>query len=109
MAWEASRVLALALLTGCSGPGPAKTDPAPICEATGPLDDTLTIADVQALGTHNSYHIQPDEVLDASHAYTQPTLDAQADLGVRAFELDVHLGDDGIFQVFHLPVIDPKS
>ena len=48
-------------------------------------------------------------MLDSSHAYTQPTLDAQADVGVRAFELDVHLGDDGAFQVFHLPGIDPES
>jgi hypothetical protein len=83
--------------------------PAPTCDATGPMDDTLTVADVQAIGTHNSYHIEPDEVLDASHAYTQPELDAQADLGVRAFELDVHLGEDGAFQVFHLPTIDPLS
>jgi hypothetical protein len=73
------------------------------------MDGELTVADVQAIGTHNSYHVEPDEVLDASHAYTQPALDVQADLGVRAFELDVHRAEDGTFLVFHLPTIDPES
>ena len=99
-----------AALVGCTGPSDSGApDASPVCTAVGPFDDSLTLADVQALGTHNSYHIEPDTVLDSSHAYTQPTLDAQADVGVRAFELDVHLGDDGAFQVFHLPGIDPES
>ncbi|MES2644534.1 MAG: Ca2+-dependent phosphoinositide-specific phospholipase C [Myxococcota bacterium] len=100
-------------ILACSGPDGAPDtapDDVPVsCDLAGPMDDVLTIADVQALGTHNSYHIEPDTVLDASHAYTQPTLDAQADVGVRAFELDVHLGEDGVFQVFHLPVIDAET
>jgi hypothetical protein len=105
------RHLPVAFLAACTG-GRTPEDSGPTwatCDAAGPMDDTLTLADVQALGTHNSYHIEPDEVLDASHAYTQPALTRQADVGVRAFELDVHLGDDGAFQVFHLPAIDPKS
>lgn len=98
------------LLLACATPEPADTATDwPDCTASGPLDEGLTVADVQALGTHNSYHVEPDVVLDPSHAYTQPPLDAQADVGVRAFELDVHLGDDGVFQVFHLPAIDPES
>ncbi|MDP2309419.1 MAG: Ca2+-dependent phosphoinositide-specific phospholipase C [Pseudomonadota bacterium] len=103
------------LVLACAGPDDTPDDEtgAPPttagCEAAGPMDDALDLADVQALGTHNSYHIEPDQLFDASHAYTQPTLDAQADVGVRAFELDVHLGDDGVFQVFHLPGIDPLS
>ncbi len=100
----------LAGLVGCTGQTDSGApDASPVCTPVGPLDDSLTLADVQALGTHNSYHIEPDTVLDSSHAYTQPTLDAQADAGVRAFELDVHLGDDGAFHVFHLPGIDPES
>lgn len=108
-------LLLLALLApGCDAPAdaPDSGDTAaaiPTCTATGPLDGHLTIADVQALGTHNSYHVEPDELFDASHAYTQPPLDAQADLGVRAFELDVHLGDDGEFKVLHLPAIDEET
>lgn len=100
----------LLLLLACAGPDDTATAPTwATCAESGPLDDVLTMADVQALGTHNSYHVEPDAVMDASHAYTQPTLDAQADLGVRAFELDVHLGEDGAFQVFHLPAIDPET
>lgn len=100
----------LLLLLACATPPPVDTAADwPACTATGPLDDALTLPDVQALGTHNSYHVAPDVVLDPSHDYTQPPLDQQADLGVRAFELDVHLDDDGVFEVFHLPAIDPES
>ncbi|MDP2313533.1 MAG: Ca2+-dependent phosphoinositide-specific phospholipase C [Pseudomonadota bacterium] len=100
-----------ALFAACTGPTVDDTAPEPpvTCAATGAMDDVLSLPDVQALGTHNSYHIEPDNVVDASHAYTQPTLDAQADVGVRAFELDVHLDEEGVFQVFHLPVVDQES
>jgi hypothetical protein len=98
------------LLLACATPDPGDTaSPAVTCDASGPMDDTLTIVDVQALGTHNSYHIEPDTVVDATHTYTQPPLDQQADLGVRAFELDVHLDPEGVFHVLHLPVLDPLS
>lgn len=103
----------LLLALACAGPGD-DVDTAPsearvTCDVTGPMDDALTLADVQALGTHNSYHIEPDALFDASHAYTQPPLDVQADVGVRAFELDVHLDEDGVFQVFHLPGLDEET
>lgn len=105
-----STLAGMLLLAACAGPSKDDTAPDPVsCTAEGPLDATLTLPDVQALGTHNSYHVEPDEVLDASHAYTQPPLDEQADLGVRAFELDVHRREDGEFLVFHLPSIDPES
>lgn len=107
---RAAAGLAVAALAGCTGPADSGArDASPVCTAVGPLDESLTLADVQALATHNSYHIEPETVLDSSHAYTQPGLDVQADVGVRAFELDVHLGDDGAFQVFHFPGIDPES
>jgi hypothetical protein len=102
----------LVLASACSGSaeiGDTAPAEAPRCEATGAMDDVLTVPDVQALGTHNSYHVEPDTLFDASHAYTQPSLDVQAGVGVRAFELDVHLGDDGVFRVFHLPAIDDVS
>jgi hypothetical protein len=67
------------------------------------------LVDLQALGSHNSYHLAPAVALDASHRYTQPSLTAQLDAGVRALELDLHLTDDGVWQVFHLPVIDPNT
>ena len=73
------------------------------------MDATLTLADVQALGSHNSYHLQPDALFEASQAYSHPPLDEQADLGVRDFELDVHRAEDGSFHVFHLPGVDPDS
>jgi hypothetical protein len=72
-----------------------------------PLDDQLTFSDVQAKGTHNSYHIEPDFAFDASHEYTHLPLDEQlSELGVRQFELDLHYHVDEGFQVFHIPYID---
>ncbi len=106
------------LFPACAAPG-ATVDEAvdsdetgaadPRCEATGVLDDVLTVADVQALASHNSYHIEPPIPFDDSHRYTHPPLDVQADLGVRSFELDLHRGEDGVFQVFHLPLIDAET
>jgi hypothetical protein len=76
----------------------------PTCAAPGPLDDVLSITDVQALGTHNSYHQQSEVVLDASWRYTQPPLGRQlAEDGVRQLELDLHLSLDGVFEVHHVP------
>ncbi len=69
-----------------------------------PRDDVLTLADAQALGTHNSYHIEPASPLHDSHRYTHQPLDVQLeDQGVRSFELDLHYHVDLGLQVFHLP------
>jgi len=74
------------------------------------LDDLLRLNDVQAKGTHNSYHIQPDSPIDPSHFYTHATLDIQLEeQGVRQFELDLHLHREEGFQVFHLPGFDPET
>jgi hypothetical protein len=71
------------------------------------LDDELTLHDIQALGTHNSYHVQP--VLPIPEwAYTHLPLDEQLGTqGVRQFELDLNWDVFGNrFRVFHVPVID---
>lgn len=76
-----------------------------------PLDDTLRLTDVQAVGTHNSYHIEPEPLLTDEWAYTHAPLATQAgEFGVRQFELDVHydeLADD--FLVYHAVGVDQDS
>jgi hypothetical protein len=68
------------------------------------LDNVLRLNDVQAKGTHNSYHLQADKPVDPSLFYTHAPLDIQLEeQGVRQFELDLHLHRDNGFEVFHLP------
>jgi hypothetical protein len=65
--------------------------------------------EVQALGTHNSYHIAPDSPL-LPWAYTHRPLDEQLGIGVRQFELDVVIDEAGTeFAVFHVEQIDDKT
>ncbi|MFT7621343.1 MAG: hypothetical protein ACI9WU_000504 [Myxococcota bacterium] len=88
-------------------PDIAKPDvpPAP----TFPQDEVLRLQHVQLRGTHNSYHQKPDFVVHGSHDYTQPPLDVQAgQLGVRAFELDVHKQGDE-WQIYHIWLLDQAS
>lgn len=66
-----------------------------------PLDDALHLNEFQALGSHNSYHVQPepdvfaaltafDPNLASTLEYTHAPLDVQfEDQGVRQIELDV--------------------
>ena len=82
------------------------------CSAPGhPADDLLRFQHLQAKGTHNSYHIQPDPLLVDDWRYTHLTLDQQAELqGVRKFELDLQFDiDTGILMARHLETIDPLS
>lgn len=73
-----------------------------------PLDDTLRINEVAMRCTHNSYHIQRPILLDDSHNYTHAPLDVQlGEQGIRAFEIDIHTGED--FPVFHIPLADNLS
>lgn len=75
-----------------------------------PLDAVLTLQHAQIKGTHNSYHVEPLIPFDASHEYTHAPLDVQLESqGVRAFELDVHKGLGGDFEVYHIAVIDAVS
>ena len=101
------RLLPLMLLLACQ-PDPKDSVAAePTCESPGPRDDSLHLNDVQAMGTHNSYHQEPEHVLDASWAYSHEPLDIQLeDQGVRQFELDIHLDVDLGWQVFHVPGAD---
>lgn len=80
------------------------------CASADALDHVLRLNHVQALGTHNSYHLEPAVPLSPEHRYSQPALGSQLrDHGVRQFELDLHLSEDGGFEVFHLPVVDAQT
>ena len=68
----------------------------------------LTVFDLQAEGTHNSYHVAIEggvPLYAYSHAPIIAQLGAQ---GVRQFELDIN-DIDGVFQVFHAPFIDDQT
>jgi len=88
----------------------AIADEGPPADTTvGPLDDVLRIHHLQLRGTHNSYHVEPQFPVAKEHEYSHVPLDLQLeDLGVRAFELDLHL-HDGQLRVYHLSFIDEIS
>lgn len=72
-----------------------------------PLDDVLRLNHLQALGTHNSYHVQPPDTTLSDWAYSHEPLDVQLGAqGVRQFELDVHLEPPVGFTVKHIPILD---
>ena len=108
----------LLALVGCRSDDPSHTDSKPD-EPTGPpviedgwypMDGVLRLNDVQARGTHNSYHVQTENPVDASHFYTHAPLDVQLEeQGVRQFEIDIHYRTGSGFEVFHLPAIDDVS
>lgn len=88
-----------ALVFGCDGEGDPSFD--------YPMDDTLRLDHVQALGTHNSYHIAPDPVDLPEWDYTHPPLGEQLSRGVRQFELDLNVNVfDERFEVYHIIRID---
>ena len=87
----------LAAFAACSSGGGGSTPP-PVAYR---LDDTLRLNEIQALGSHNSYHVQAspklfdalkafDASLASSIEYSHAPLDQQFDdEGVRQIELDV--------------------
>lgn len=81
------------------------------CDPTvHPLDDVLTVTDVQAAGTHNSYHVAGDHPATPDLAYTHAPLDEQLDVeGLRHFELDIDRADGFEFRVRHIAIIDEGS
>ena len=82
---------------------------------TGDLSDgekfpSLLINQIQVIGTHNSYHIEPDPLPVAQYAYTHLPLDEQLqDHAVRQVELDIHLDKSGEFQVYHVFYFDQQT
>jgi Phosphoinositide phospholipase C, Ca2+-dependent len=77
-----------------------------------PRDDVLRLNHVQAVGTHNSYHVRSPLVghlheYDYEHAPLDVQLDDQ---GVRKFELDLYWDLDlGVFRVHHLNFVDQET
>lgn len=74
-----------------------------------PNDDRLRLNHLQALGTHNSYHLRPQVLFHESHDYSHQPLDEQLDLGVRQFELDLHWVPGQGLLVYHIPVVDQET
>ncbi|MDP8257579.1 MAG: Ca2+-dependent phosphoinositide-specific phospholipase C [Candidatus Alcyoniella australis] len=74
-----------------------------------PNDDVLRLNDLQGLGTHNSYHLEPPVPFHQSHRYSHKPLDEQLEIGVRQFELDLQWGPGEAIKVYHIPVVDQLS
>ncbi len=73
-----------------------------------PKDDLLRLGDLQAKGTHNSYHVAPDPFQLADWNYTHSPLGVQLGAhGIRQFELDININVfDDRFEVYHIIRID---
>lgn len=71
-------------------------------------DDVLRMNQLQALGTHNSYHYRVERPTIPDWDYDMAPLGEQLrDQGVRALELDIHWdAATGEFQVMHIPLLD---
>ena len=73
-----------------------------------PRDRSLRVNHLQALGTHNSYHLAP-EVTIPPWSYSHAPLDEQlGQQGVRQFELDIY-ERDGELRVYHIERFDPET
>ena len=89
-----------------------------ICPVVFAGNAPLLLNQIQVIGTHNSYHLRPSDVMletaasvtneAASMNYSHDPLDVQLDNGVRSFELDIQPFADG-FHVFHVPILDDGS
>jgi hypothetical protein len=87
--------------TGGSGGSPPSFD--------YPRDDVLQLHQLQAKGTHNSYHHpNADAAMIMALNYTHQPLDVQLEkLGVRQFELDTHWNAaKEVMEVYHLYLVD---
>ncbi|MFO0750941.1 MAG: Ca2+-dependent phosphoinositide-specific phospholipase C [Myxococcota bacterium] len=98
------RRLALALLVGLAPVGAAcSDDPA----ATG---SDLRLNELQAIGSHNSYHILAGPPPDPAMNYQHAPLATQLDAGVRHFEIDVHRdAATGAVVVYHVKGLDDHT
>jgi len=71
-----------------------------------PLPDGLRVNQLQAMGTHNSYHVSSGaSVIELD--YTHKPLAEQLDNGARQFELDINFKQPGDpIAVYHLELLD---
>ncbi len=106
-------LLLLALLLGCE---PVSDEPDEVVEPDPfvpdyPLDDVLHLNHLQAVGTHNSYHLRSSDSPPAVWDYEHAPLDVQlGEQGVRQFELDVYWEEaEQAFSVQHVPLLDEAS
>ena len=102
---------ALAFFTGCgSAPESGESGCSPV-DFSYPRDAELSFSDLQALGTHNSYHVETTEGQIQEWEYTHAPLGAQLlDQGIRQFELDLYFNPvTGELDVLHVPYLDPGS
>lgn len=102
---------AVVLLAGCgtaADPGEETCTPEPFSYSR---DSELQFSDLQALGTHNSYHVETTEGQIQEWEYTHAALGTQLrDQGVRQFELDLYFNPEtGELDVLHVPVLDPGT
>jgi hypothetical protein len=72
------------------------------------LGEPLRLHHIQALGTHNSYHLDPGVAI-LPWQYSHRPLDEQLAIGVRQFELDVYRDSEGAFEVYHVAQLDAES
>ncbi len=80
----------------------------------GFYDGAMRVNQLQAIGSHNSYHQYPPPPLDGIQQlrYFEDPLDVQLQSqGVRQFELDVHvnIAPAGTFSVVHIEGIDENT
>jgi len=81
----------------------------------GDIPGEVRLSDLQFIGTHNSYHLEPDQAIDLAMlttryaesdkwtaprltralAYSRTPLAAQLSMGIRLFELDLHDDPEG--------------
>lgn len=94
-----------------TGDDPASTGAAstgaPTSSTTGEPGGAPRMNHLQAMGTHNSYHVSPGSLVKQLD-YTHRPLDEQLALqGARKFELDIHFTGVGEpVQVYHLETLD---
>ncbi len=76
-----------------------------------PRDDELRLNQIQCKGTHNSYHLLPDELVSDKWDYVHEPLDVQLEeYGVRQVELDIHWNEEtSQFAVYHVPILDDNT
>ncbi|MDC0671701.1 Ca2+-dependent phosphoinositide-specific phospholipase C [Nannocystis radixulma] len=87
-----------------------ETAPTSSGSTTGVFDERLRINHLQALGTHNSYHVSPGALVK-EWDYTHLPLDQQlAQQGARKFELDLYFNAvDEPIDIYHIELLDTTS